>query len=67
MSVAMLYGLVGLSVGLATYAFLMWIAQKIERERSPSESALNAQQLRVLAHANLVLIPVLMYLFGAAE
>ncbi|HXF54504.1 MAG TPA: hypothetical protein VNK52_10315 [Hyphomicrobiaceae bacterium] len=67
MSVAILYGLVGLSVGLATYAFLMWLAQNVEREQSQSEAALNAQQLRVLAHANLVLIPVLMYLFGAAE
>jgi hypothetical protein len=63
----MLYGLVGLSIGLASYAFLMWVAQKLERERPGSESAVNARQLRVLAHANLVLIPVLMYTFGAAE
>jgi hypothetical protein len=45
----------------------MWVAQKLERERPGSESAVNARQLRVLAHANLVLIPVLMYTFGAAE
>ena len=67
MSVAMLYGLVGLSIGLASYALLMWIAQKLERDRPGSESSASAQQLRVLAHANLVLIPVLMYTFGAAE
>ena len=67
MSVAMLYGLIGLSIGLATYAFLMWIAQKLERERPGSESTASAWQLRMLAHANLVLIPVLMHTFGAAE
>jgi hypothetical protein len=67
MSVAMSYGLIGLSIGLATYAFLMWIAQRVEAERSGSEPTLNPQQLRVLARANLVLVPVLMYIFGAAE
>jgi hypothetical protein len=63
----MVYGLVGLSIGLGTYAFLMWIAQKMERERQGADGSGSAQHLRVLAHANLVLIPVLMYIFGAAE
>jgi hypothetical protein len=67
MSVAMLYGLAGLGIGLASYAFLMWIALKLERERPGHESSANAQQLRVFAHANLVLVPVLMYSFGAME
>jgi hypothetical protein len=67
MSVAMLYALAGLGIGLVSYAFLMWIARKLERDGQGSESSVSAQQLRVVAHANLVLIPVLMYTFGAME
>jgi hypothetical protein len=63
----MVFGLVGLSIGLASYALLMWIAQKLERDRPGPDSELSARQLRVMAHANLVLTPVLMYTFGAVE
>jgi hypothetical protein len=54
--------LVGLSIGLATFSLLSWIATRLQQNKPGEESAQIAQQLKVMAYANLLLTPLLMYL-----
>ncbi|MFM1816595.1 MAG: hypothetical protein RLZ98_3290 [Pseudomonadota bacterium] len=64
MAKAAYFGLVGLAVGFAAYALLMWLANRNERQATTPEEHQVAQGIKVLATANLIMIPVMMFFFG---
>jgi uncharacterized membrane protein len=58
--------LVGILLGVTSFALIMWFAAKMERDQPGPDGAKIAQMLRIVAYADLILIPVLMNYFGAS-
>jgi hypothetical protein len=67
LSPAMQFGVIGLLIGVTACGLLLWIARRFETERKTADAVTTARMLRVMAWTDLIVIPAMMYYFGASQ